>query len=84
MPKYKMTSRGIVSYGDRLPPVHSTRRWTRAARRQVRRQPWCAECGSTENLTADHIVVLAAGGDPWSAANLQTLCATCNSNKGAL
>ena len=57
--------------------------WQRAARAQVRRQPWCAECGATRDLTADHIVALAAGGHPTAAKNLQTLCRSCNGRKGA-
>jgi 5-methylcytosine-specific restriction endonuclease McrA len=87
MPKYRMTSRGVVSYHDRVPPLRSTARWQRAAKRQIRRQPWCSECGhpgSPENpLTCDHIIAIAAGGEPWSPSNHQTLCRSCNSSKGA-
>jgi hypothetical protein len=43
---------------------------------------YCRACGSTEDLTIDHIVPERLGGtlDP---ANLQVLCRTCNSRKGA-
>jgi len=41
----------------------------------------CLKCGSPENLSLDHIVPLASGGDN-STNNLQTLCKTCNSSKG--
>lgn len=41
----------------------------------------CVYCGSPENLTIDHIVPRAYGGTN-DRANLQTLCARCNSNKG--
>lgn len=42
----------------------------------------CAKCGSRRNLTADHIIPESNGGET-SASNLQTLCRSCNSKKGA-
>lgn len=41
----------------------------------------CLKCGTTENLSLDHIVPLASGGDN-ATSNLQTLCKSCNSSKG--
>jgi 5-methylcytosine-specific restriction endonuclease McrA len=40
----------------------------------------CARCGSTENVTADHIISREDGGTnhPW---NYQPLCGSCNSSK---
>jgi len=35
------------------------------------------------DLTADHVVPLAAGGAPFDIANLAVLCRSCNSTKGA-
>jgi 5-methylcytosine-specific restriction endonuclease McrA len=43
---------------------------------------YCLACGSTENITADHIVPLTRGG-AHSLYNLQPLCNVCNSRKGA-
>lgn len=42
----------------------------------------CKHCGATENLSIDHIHPFSLGGLE-DAANLQTLCRSCNSRKGA-
>lgn len=42
----------------------------------------CAKCGSGEDPTIDHIHPQSLGGDH-SEGNLQTLCRSCNSRKGA-
>lgn len=42
----------------------------------------CAKCGTEHFLTIDHIVPVAKGGTN-NESNLQTLCAICNSRKGA-
>lgn len=42
----------------------------------------CRSCGSTEHLTVDHIVPRSKGGTH-HLDNLQTLCRSCNSRKGA-
>lgn len=42
----------------------------------------CSYCGSTENLSIDHILAESKGGKT-IADNLQTLCRSCNSRKGA-
>ena len=46
--------------------------WPARARAQRAAAPWCAACGSTRDLCADHIVP----GDPGSP--LRTLCRPCN------
>ncbi len=43
-------------------------------------QPCCQKCGSTEELTVDHIVPLACRG-LHELRNLQTLCGACNYSK---
>ena len=48
--------------------------WEAASRAQRQREPVCARCGRTDDLTTDHVV----GRDPsW----LQTLCRSCNTAK---
>jgi len=42
----------------------------------------CQACGTRERLSVDHIVPESRGG-PMTLTNLQTLCMSCNSRKGA-
>ncbi len=42
----------------------------------------CVFCGSVENISIDHIISVKNGGES-NITNLQTLCRTCNSRKGA-
>lgn len=42
----------------------------------------CVKCASVDDLTVDHIFPVAAGGTD-HLDNLQTLCRSCNSSKGA-
>ena len=42
----------------------------------------CVACGSTEDLSIDHIYPWSRGG-PDDEANFQTLCRPCSSSKGA-
>lgn len=47
------------------------------------RDGWaCKKCFTTENLSIDHIVPVRRGGGN-EHDNLQTLCVSCNSSKGA-
>ena len=60
------------------------RRWRRLRRMVLAREPLCRVCGEKGMLTpatqVDHIVPLADGGDN-AFENLQSLCATCHSQK---
>ena len=47
------------------------------------RDGWqCVQCGSPDNLTLDHIIPWSQNG-PDKEENLQTLCGSCNTAKGA-
>lgn len=47
------------------------------------RDGWrCVECGSKDSLALDHVIPWSQNG-PDTPANLRTLCAPCNSIKGA-
>ena len=61
------------------PGRHTTQEW----RQIMQRDGWkCLRCGSMKRLTKDHVVPIARGGSN-DASNLQTLCHSCNSWKGA-
>jgi hypothetical protein len=53
-----------------------------AAQRQEWLGTYCAWCGSTKNLTLDHITPVCAGGTA-TRENAQTLCGRCNNIKAA-
>ncbi len=53
-------------------------RWARLSARARRLQPWCLDCGATDNLTADHL--------RWPARTLddvEVVCGPCNNRRGA-
>lgn len=53
-------------------------RWRRLSERARSLQPWCTDCGTTHDLTTDHL--------RWPArtlADVQVLCRACNTRKGA-
>ena len=43
----------------------------------------CQYCGSTENLTIDHVVPQCKGG-PTNSSNCVTACRSCNLQKGSM
>lgn len=72
--------------------VYDSPRWRRlqaaVLRQWVRVHGWlCPGAGRpahpSHDLTVDHIVAVAAGGDPWAPSNLQVLCRSCNGRKAA-
>jgi HNH endonuclease len=67
----------VVRVGTRDPIRPLTRK------RVHDRDDWrCVKCGSPDNLTLDHIIPWSQNG-PDKEENLQTLCDSCNSAKGA-
>ena len=65
-------------------PAYSKKKINADLRRQVfeRDAYRCQHCGGWENLCADHVIPESRGG-PATFENLQTLCRSCNSIKGA-
>jgi 5-methylcytosine-specific restriction endonuclease McrA len=48
---------------------------------QVQAQSWCSGCGTTLDLTAEHLTPVAQGGS--EDGPLTTLCRPCNAKRGA-
>jgi len=59
--------------------IYNTKRWQVLRRSVLFNHPLC-ECGEIAT-DVDHVVPMHQGGDPWSRANLQTLCAHCHGQK---
>lgn len=58
-------------------PICSVEEYEKFAKAMTR----CVTCGSSNDLTVDHIIPLSKGG-PHIVSNFQCLCASCNSSKG--
>jgi 5-methylcytosine-specific restriction endonuclease McrA len=60
-------------------------RWSRYAKRFLRKRPLCVSCLSaghyTQAVLVDHIVAIADGGSVWSEDNHQSLCRACHAVK---
>lgn len=56
--------------------------WRELSKQMRAAQPWCSKCGSTKDLTLDHITPLAQGGIN-DQSNAMVLCRRCNSQKGS-
>ena len=56
-------------------PWYSTE-WRRLSKAARQSQPWCTQCGATDDLTVDHVVPRSLDG--W----VVVLCRSCNSSKG--
>jgi 5-methylcytosine-specific restriction protein A len=56
--------------------------WLVMVKQAIRAHPYCAECGTSGDLTGDHIVPLSKGGAN-TPSNIQVLCRRCNSRKKA-
>jgi 5-methylcytosine-specific restriction protein A len=55
-------------------------RWQRLARTAIALQPWCTNCGATEDLTADHAYPSKRTG--LTLGDVDVLCRSCNAAKG--
>lgn len=60
--------------------------WQKLSRRARRLQPWCSDCGATEDLTTDHSPEAWERHEQGKVIRLQhvdVLCRSCNSKRGA-
>lgn len=57
--------------------------WRKLSQRARRLQPWCEDCGATEDLTADHVLPKLDYPELVHAIeNLAVRCRSCNSRRG--
>lgn len=62
-------------------------RWRRLSRRARRLQPFCTDCGTTQDLTGDHSPEAWARHERGQAIRLQDIdvvCRSCNGRRGAV
>lgn len=60
--------------------------WDQLSKRARRLQPFCTDCGSTENLQCDHSPeawAAKAAGKPIKLSMVEIVCAPCNVARGA-
>ena len=60
--------------------------WTKLSRKARRLQPFCTDCGSTEDLQADHSPeawAAHAAGKRITLSMVEVVCADCNRDRGA-
>lgn len=89
------TRRGLCRACEQARParvVYDSPRWRKLRRRVLRRHTatWGWTCPGykrpahqARDLTVDHGVPLAMGGNPYDEAQLHVLCRSCNGRKGA-
>ena len=63
--------------------MRSLARWKRVRRAAIERDGYrCRACGKAAGrFEVDHIVSIAAGGEPYDLENTQTLCVGCHLDK---
>ncbi len=60
--------------------------WHRLSKRARKLQPWCSDCGATDDLTTDHTVkawARKAAGKAIRLRDVEVVCRPCNSRRGA-
>lgn len=60
--------------------------WARLSRRARKLQPFCSDCGATEDLQGDHSPqawARKAAGKPIRLQDIDVVCGTCNRRRGA-
>lgn len=74
---------------DHKPSAHTRgydAAWTRLSAKARRLQPWCSDCGSVEDLQADHTPEAwerKAAGKPIRLQDVDVTCGPCNRARGA-
>jgi 5-methylcytosine-specific restriction protein A len=63
--------------------VYKRKKWEMVRRFVLRRDPICKVCDRALSAEVDHVVPLAAGGDPYDPTELQGICSPCHWEKTA-
>lgn len=85
---HNLNRRGEDAHRDRLSPRERgyDTAWKKLSAKARRLQPWCSDCGATEDLTTDHLPsawVRKAAGKSIRLADVDVLCKPCNARKGS-
>ena len=65
-------------------PIYSTKRWKELRAQVLAEEPVCHWCRKKPSTQADHVIELAAGGDPYDRLGIVGSCASCNARRGAI
>lgn len=60
--------------------------WQKLSRRARRKQPWCSDCGTVDDLTADHLPQAwrrKEAGLPIRLEDTDVVCRGCNTKRGS-
>ena len=60
--------------------------WTKLSKRARAAQPWCLDCGTTDDLTVDHLPIAwerKAEGKAIRLQDVAVVCGLCNSRRGS-
>lgn len=58
--------------------------WIRLSKRARRLQPWCLDCGTTSDLSADHLPqawIKHERGEALTLADIEVVCLSCNAKR---
>jgi 5-methylcytosine-specific restriction protein A len=70
---------------DPFRKLYSSARWKRIRDSHLMHEPLCRACKERGRLVeakiVDHIIPIRRSGDPFDAANFQSLCTSCHSEK---
>ncbi|MCB5179492.1 HNH endonuclease [Streptomyces antimicrobicus] len=84
---YARSEAGGSSRGKRKHPSKNTRtagrydyQWQKVRAEAIRLQPYCSFCGTSNDLTGDHILPLKEGGSN-TLDNVRVLCRQCNTRR---
>ena len=64
--------------------IYRTARWKKLRLTVLAEEPTCHWCHNEPSTQVDHVIEIAAGGEPYERSNLVGSCRRCNSIRGAM